>query len=276
MRLENIVILSVFASFAVLEMAKVGFFRKTGSVAGDGWVETISTLLLLLLVQPVIILSVFTLGDTFFADYKGALAHYPIVLQVALLLVFDDMMQYWWHRLTHRVPLLYKLHRPHHNTAYMSVRLVYRNSFLYYAFMPSIWLSAIMIYLGFGWVYAFYIAVKLTVITAAHCSVAWDEPLYKTALGNRIMWWVERIISTPSTHSMHHGKHLNDGVSHYKGNYGNLLFFWDVLFGTAKITRRRPTTFGVENLPDTTPLEQLFWPLFSTGKAAKAEKNCEL
>ena len=107
MRLENIVILSVFASFAILEMAKAGFFRKTGSVAGDGWVETISTLLLLLLVQPAIILSVFTLGDTFFADYKGALAHYPIVLQVALLLVFDDMMQYWWHRLTHRVPLLY-------------------------------------------------------------------------------------------------------------------------------------------------------------------------
>ena len=274
MRLENIVILTVFAGFAALEMVKVGFFRKAGEVAGDSWVEIISTLLLLLLVQPAIIFSVYALGGTFFADYQGALAHYSVLTQIALLLVFDDMMQYWWHRTTHRVPMLYKLHRPHHNSAYLSVRLVYRNSLLYYVFMPSIWFSAILIYLGFGWVYAFYLTFKLSVITAAHSAVPWDEPLYKTNLGSQIMWWVERIISTPSTHSMRHGKHLADGISHYKGNYGNLLFFWDVLFGTAKITRRRPTKFGVENLPDTTTLEQLFWPMFSTGKPT-AENSLE-
>ena len=35
-------------------------------------------------------------------------------------------------------------------------------------------------------------------------------------------------------------------MTHYRGNYGNFLFLWDVMFGTAKITRRRPDTFGVE------------------------------
>ncbi len=34
---------------------------------------------------------------------------------------------------------------------------------------------------------------------------------------------------------------------HYKGNFGNLLFFWDVLFGTARITRRYPARV---DLPD--------------------------
>ena len=49
---------------------------------------------------------------------------------------------------------------------------------------------------------------------------------------------------------------------HYKGNYGNLLFFWDVLFGTARITRTYPTSYGVENLPETSLGEQLAWPIF--------------
>ena len=75
------------------------------------------------------------------------------------------------------------------------------------------------------------------------------------------MWLVERLISTPSTHSAHHGKHKDDGVTHYKGNFGNLLFFWDVLFGTAKITRKYPEKIGVENLEPVSASEQLFWPL---------------
>ena len=61
-----------------------------------------------------------------------------------------------------------------------------------------------------------------------------------------------------------HGKRYNrDTLAvHYKGNYGNLLFFWDVLFGTARITRTYPTSYGVENLPATSLGEQLAWPIF--------------
>ncbi len=72
---------------------------------------------------------------------------------------------------------------------------------------------------------------------------------------------MERTISTPATHSAHHGKHQSDGITNYKGNYGNLLFFWDVLFGTARITRKYPDEFGVENLEPVTAAQQLFWPL---------------
>ena len=47
-----------------------------------------------------------------------------------------------------------------------------------------------------------------------------------------------------------------------QGQLRNLLFFWDVLFGTAKITRTYPESYGVENLPETSLGEQLAWPLF--------------
>ncbi len=134
----------------------------------------------------------------------------------------------------------------------------------YYLTMPAIWFSGILIYLGLGQVYAVYIIIKLSVIIAAHSDLEWDRPLYRVKWLSPIMWVVERTISTPATHHAHHGKHKSDGITNYKGNFGNMLFFWDVLFGTAKITRKYPLEFGVENLPETTVPEQLLWPIFST------------
>ena len=52
------------------------------------------------------------------------------------------------------------------------------------------------------------------------------------------------------------------------------IVFWDVLFGTAKITRQYPKKFGVENLPETTVAEQLIWPLVSV--AAVPEQTAEV
>jgi sterol desaturase/sphingolipid hydroxylase (fatty acid hydroxylase superfamily) len=144
----------------------------------------------------------------------------------------------------------------------MSVRLVYRNNIIYYAMMPSLWFAAALIYLGLGWFYAGYLVVKMLVIIGAHSDVKWDAPLYRIKWLSPLMWVVERTISTPATHHAHHGRHLSDPAVNYKGNYGNLLFFWDVLFGTAKITRTFPQSYGVENLPDATLGQQLLWPIF--------------
>ena len=261
MQPEIVVILCIFLGFAALEMRYTRFFRKRGQTRDDGIIELISTGTVALLTQPAVLFSGAYVASLVAPDSAGALVSLPIILQVGLLLVLDDMMQYWWHRLNHEIPWLYNLHRAHHNAEYLSIRVVYRNNVFYYLFMPSLWFSGALIYLGLGWVYAFYLVVKMTVIIAAHCDVRWDAPLYKIAWLSPVMWVVERTISTPSTHAAHHGKHLSDPATHYKGNYGNLLFFWDVLFGTAKITRRYPTQMGVENLDDASPWQQLFWPL---------------
>jgi sterol desaturase/sphingolipid hydroxylase (fatty acid hydroxylase superfamily) len=65
-------------------------------------------------------------------------------------------------------------------------------------------------------------------------------------------------------------------VTHYKGNFGNLLFFWDVLFGTAKITRRRPQAFGVENLRPVSWQHEVFWPLVRSPKSVRASEHGSL
>jgi sterol desaturase/sphingolipid hydroxylase (fatty acid hydroxylase superfamily) len=264
MKPEIIVILCIFLTFIVLEMLFTRFFRKSGQTKDDAVVEIISTGTLVLLTQPFVLAAGAFAASLIAPDAAGALAALPIVAQVGLLLIFDDMTQYWWHRTTHKVKWLYNLHRAHHNAEYLSIRVVYRNNFFYYLMMPSLWLSGALIYLGLGWVYAFYIVVKMAVIYGAHSDVRWDAPLYRIKWLSPVMWVVERVISTPATHSAHHGKHADDGVTNYKGNYGNLLFFWDVLFGTAKITRRYPEEFGVEGLEPMRAGEQLFWPVIGS------------
>lgn len=271
MKTELIAIAAIYVGFALIEAVQTGFFRKPGATRQDAVVEIFGTVILLLVTQPLALAGGIWIAHLAAPNAAGALSGWPILGKVALLLILDDMMQYWWHRLSHTVPWLYKLHRPHHNAEYMSVRIVYRNNIFYYLLMPSLWLSGVLVYLGLGWVYAGYAVVKMAVIIAAHSDRRWDAPLYRLKWLSPLMWLIERTISTPATHAAHHGKHASDGVTNYKGNFGNLLFFWDVLFGTAKITRRYPEKIGVENLPPTTAAEQLLWPLIHAPKVQVAK-----
>lgn len=255
-------VIVIYLGFGLAELLRSDLFSKQEQCRNDGIVEAISTLVLLTITQPLIIITVDTLGGRFFPEYRGALGGLGVLGVIALFLIFEDMMQYWWHRASHSFGWLYNLHRAHHNARYMSVRLVYRNNIIYYALMPSIWFAGVLIYLGLGWFYAGYLVVKMSVIIGAHSDVKWDAPLYRIPALSPFMWVVERLISTPATHHAHHGRHKDDPAVHYKGNYGNLLFFWDVLFGTARITRTYPQSYGVEDLPDATLGQQLLWPMF--------------
>ena len=268
---STMAIIAIYLGFALLELRRSGLFRKAEQTRDDGIVEAVSMAMLIGVTQPAILLGSAALAAIVAPQWAGALAGLNVLAAIALFLVFDDMVQYWWHRASHTFPWLYNLHRAHHNARYMSVRLVYRNNILYYAMMPNLWLSGVLIYLGLGWVYAGYVVVKMLVIIGAHSDVAWDRPLYAVKWLSPVMWVVERTISTPATHHAHHGRHADDPAVHYKGNYGNLLFFWDVLFGTARITRLYPRSYGVENLAPATLGQQLLWPIFPENKAADAE-----
>ena len=262
---STIAILAIYFGYAILELWRSNLLRKEEQTRDDGIVELVSTFTLLGLTQPAVLFTAGALMGVIAPQWEGALAGINVFAAIALFLILDDMTQYWWHRASHSFSWLYNLHRAHHNAKYMSIRLVYRNNLFYYAMMPGIWMSGVLIYMGLGWVYAGYIVVKLLVITGAHSDVAWDKPLYAIKWLSPLMWVVERTISTPATHHAHHGRHLDDPATHYKGNFGNLLFFWDVLFGTARITRSYPESYGVENLPKATLGQQLAWPLFREG-----------
>lgn len=46
-----------------------------------------------------------------------------------------------------------------------------------------------------------------------------------------------------------------------------MFFLWDVIFGTAKITRRYPEQYGVENYMEEEWYAQVLYPVFKSAKA---------
>jgi sterol desaturase/sphingolipid hydroxylase (fatty acid hydroxylase superfamily) len=230
----------------------------------DLTIELISLTVLPTLIQPTILLFVLFVMDLWFPVYEDFFINAFFLWHVLAFVILDDLTQYLWHRLSHESPFMWKLHRPHHVIEEMGVLVTYRNAVLYYAFMPGIWFSALLIYLGMIEVYLFYLPIKMTVILLAHSEVRWDRFLYKYKILHPIAWVVERTISTPCTHYAHHGLNSEDGVSNPNGNYGNLLFFWDVLFGTAKITRKYPKRFGAWNKMKEPWYVQLLFPIIKS------------
>ena len=260
-------VVTVFSLFAVAEVVIGKFFAPEASAEDNRLDVAVGVMF------PVVSGLVFTAAQGLCAwlipTSRDAWAQWSWWQMVLVLLVADDLTQYLWHRLSH-TSFMWPLHRAHHSAAYMSVRVVYRNNAFYYALMPGLWLSGALLYLGFGWIFVGYSIVKLTVIIGAHSAVRWDRFLYQYRPLRPLAWVLERTISTPATHFAHHALTQDDGVGHYIGNYGNLLFFWDVLFGTALITRQYPPAYGLKDdrrHGSEKWYAQLLFPVFRSGRA---------
>lgn len=238
------VVCLVWLAFGLAERAR-GLLSPKEATRGDLCIDIAMTLALPLISGAVLTTSL-ALCERWIPGLRASWAGWSWWQMVLVLLVADDFTQYLWHRLSH-TSFMWPLHRAHHSAAYMSVRVVYRNNILYYAMMPGLWLSGVLLFLGFGWVYVVYSAVKVAVIIGAHSSVRWDRFLYEKPALRPLAWLVERTISTPATHFAHHALVQDDGVGHYTGNYGNLLFLWDVLLGTAHFSRRYPPAYGLQD-----------------------------
>ena len=275
-QIQAILILSMILGFAAMEFISRRYQNTVKATANDTKIELFMFISLVAITQPLAMLTTAKLGTWFAPEYKDALADWPWWAMVGILLLCDDLTQYWWHRLSHS-PLLWPLHRAHHSAAYMSIRITYRNNFFYYLMMPGLWFAGILLYMGVsGMVYALYMVVKLGVIMGAHCAWRWDEPLYKIRALRPLMWVLERTISTPATHWAHHAITQKDGVGHYKGNFGNLLFIWDIIFGSAYITRKYPKQVGLKDdqlFGQEHWYHQMFFPLLQSKREFSALKK---
>ncbi|MBN3791965.1 sterol desaturase family protein [Burkholderia sp. Ac-20353] len=260
--------------FGMAEIISRRYRDTVHATANDTKLELLMSVSLFAFMQPVILLATDKLCHWLAPDLRNAWSTLPWWAMVCILLIADDMTQYWWHRVSH-LELFWPLHRAHHSASYMSIRITYRNNFFYYLMMPGLWIGAVLLYLGFGSIYFAYAVIKLVVILGAHCAWAWDEPLYRVRTLRPVMWVLERTISTPATHRAHHAITNMDGIGYYKGNFGNLLFLWDVIFGTAHITRRYPAEVGLRDDQLFGPERwdyQMFYPLRQSGREWSALK----
>ena len=264
--------LDVYAVFSILIIfgsieAFGGLYGKNSIRSRNDWyVELLSTFQLFVFIKPIIFLTMTLLLMKLLPQYRNAFSGLTLWASALFVLIGDDLLQYWYHRKAHEWPWLWKLHRPHHSSREMGVLVSYRNAVLYYVLMPNIWWLGMATYFGLYREMIIAIILKQLIVTGAHSEARWDAFLYKYKTLSPLAWVIERFISTPATHFAHHGKSPKDGISNPNGNYSNMFFLWDVIFRTARITRKYPEIYGIADDPDDSWRSHLYYPFVKSDK----------
>lgn len=199
-----------------------------------------------------------------FPEAKATLSWIPFAFGALIIAIADDLTQYWYHRLHHEIPWLWRFHRTHHSAPYMGMAMASRQNIWYTFFFSQTYVTTILVYLGLGYPALFVKAIKSLITKLAHSSIPWDKPFYQIKWLHPIAWVLERTISTPATHHAHHADVTDDGIGYYKGNFGNMFFLWDIIFGTAHISRQYPRSYGISHYEGDEWYAQLFWPVLKS------------
>lgn len=144
---------------------------------------------------------------------------------IAAIVLFD-CWQYWWHRLNHRLPFLWRFHAVHHADAELdaSSGVRFHTGEIALSFVARL---AVVPLLGITVPQLLvYEALSLPVILFHHAN------LRLPAAADRALRW---LIVTPWMHYVHHSRWQPETDS----NYASFLSVWDRLFGSFRL-RERP------------------------------------
>ncbi|MGN7785382.1 sterol desaturase family protein [Niabella sp. 22666] len=154
------------------------------------------------------------------------------------LLVFQDFMYYWLHRVDHECRLFWATHFTHHSSPKFNLTVGFRSSVLeplyrFVYFIPIAWLGFHPIDIAFV-----YSATQI-----------WGILIHTEKVGN--LGFLEYIFVTPSHHRVHHGSN----PKYLDKNMGMFLIVWDKMFGTFQkelpAESYQPIKYGL-----TTPMEK--------------------
>jgi sterol desaturase/sphingolipid hydroxylase (fatty acid hydroxylase superfamily) len=264
--LESILIaLGSFVLFAIIEHA-FDLYRRPGVLTmrevGAGLLSMGNGLL----IRGAITAATIGALGLFWPSSAGALAGVSFWIVFPLYVLLDEYGLYWVHRKSHECPWLWRIHKPHHVPRNMNIAVTYRENWLWYVLVPDGWLAAVVVWLGHPGAYVAGLAVRTLIGLLEHSDLRWDLPLQRNRFLRPVMWVLERVISLPDTHHVHHG------VGRYGNamkNYGGALICFDVLHGTLAIPHARQEGFGLPEGAPTEPwAEQLFWPFVRTKEKA--------
>jgi sterol desaturase/sphingolipid hydroxylase (fatty acid hydroxylase superfamily) len=141
----------------------------------------------------------------------------PIVVQVLLVMLLGDALEYWLHRLSHRVPALWRVHAIHHMPTRLHMLKAGRHHLLYFLLRGLlVWTPLLLLGAPAELVVWQFVAIAITG-NVAHANI--DLKIPKLA---------HRLLVTPQFHRIHHSADLREGNS----NFGVMLPIWDMIFGT--------------------------------------------
>jgi sterol desaturase/sphingolipid hydroxylase (fatty acid hydroxylase superfamily) len=158
------------------------------------------------------------------------LGHWPLWAQLVFFLVTHDLYIYWFHRLQHRSPVLWRLHEAHHAPKDVDWLSGSRSHPLEIVINQTIEYAPIFL-LG---AHPEMFLVKGTI------DAVWGMWIHSNV--NVRTGWLQKIINGPEMHRWHHSAVFTG----YGFNYSTKLAVWDWLFGTAHLPAgEKPPAYGL-------------------------------
>ena len=148
---------------------------------------------------------------------------WPILAQVALMLLIAEFFRYWLHRVMHEADPLWRLHAVHHASEKLYTVNVGR-------FHP---LDKALQF--FGDTLPFLILGVGADVFAAYFVLYAVNGFYQHSNAEVRLGPFNWIIAGPELHRWHHSAVIGEGHT----NYGNNLIVWDVVFGTRFLPKGR-------------------------------------
>ena len=159
-------------------------------------------------------------------------------LGIVLDLLLLDCWIYWWHRVNHEWPFLWRFHEVHHLDEFLDASSALRFHFGEVLLSSAVRAGVILV-LGVPLLSVVLFETLLSLVTMFHHSNVRLPPRLERALSF--------LIVTPSIHWVHHHALRRDTDS----NYSALLSVWDHLFRSRSATVRTPDmAVGTEGLKD--------------------------
>ncbi len=166
-----------------------------------------------------------------------------------LFIVVLDFMNYWAHRLMHRSPRLWHVHKFHHAATGMTMLNALRDH-------P---LERTMVH-GFNAVPTAMLGVPPEHYLAAQLLLQALGFLKHSNFDSNWGWVGRWLIQSPRAHRLHHGNR----PEYFDCNFASIFQFWDVLFGTA-LQSNDSTTITI-GLPEPEPQESPIRAIWRTAK----------
>ncbi len=167
-------------------------------------------------------------------NFRAFVFALPLVVQVPLIMVLTDLIQYWLHRAFHRVPALWRFHSVHHSAKSMDWIAGARMHFLEVIVLRGV--TAIpMFTLGFDpAAIQIYLLIVYFYSAFIHANIGWNLKA------------VEPLVATPRFHHWHHGEE-REAID---VNFAIHFPLFDRLFGTHHMPEDRwPQGYGIKGHP---------------------------
>lgn len=143
----------------------------------------------------------------------------PAPLELAAAFLLMDLSFYYWHRLNHEVPFLWRFHNVHHFDPDLDVSTAFRFHFGEIALSAGLRVVQVVLIGLSGWAFAAY-ELAFQANTLFHHS--------NVRLPIRVERALNRLLVTPRMHGIHHSQVERETNS----NYGVVLPWWDRLHRT--------------------------------------------